>query len=166
MKIYKLLDSYKFKEEEEDDEGNFSNFSSRNKEEDDYEDEDENHGEMEEDIKKSLEYFVEKSKYKYKIIYKNKINQLQSLTQIIGNKMEKIKIKLMCYNHIKITKLSMAAFDSTPFLLFRNTCFLKHIQAIRFGNSAGSGRKRDRNMKQNLSGGRICRKNSFLQLCC
>ena len=43
--------------------------------------------------------FVEKNKYKYKIIYKNKIYPLQGIFKIIENKIEKFKIKLICYNH-------------------------------------------------------------------
>ena len=45
--------------------------------------------------------FVEKNKYKYKIIFKNKLYPLKGLfNYIIGNKIEKLKIKLICYNHI------------------------------------------------------------------
>ena len=44
--------------------------------------------------------FVEKNKQKYKIIYKNKIYNLQNISKIIGDKNEKLKIKLICYNHI------------------------------------------------------------------
>jgi hypothetical protein len=51
----------------------------------------------EEDI--CFEDFVEKNKYKYKIIYKNKIYPLQSIFNIIGIQVETAKFKLLCYNH-------------------------------------------------------------------
>jgi hypothetical protein len=51
----------------------------------------------EEDI--CLEDFDEKNKYKYKIIYKNKIYPLQSIFNIIGIQAETSKFKLLCYNH-------------------------------------------------------------------
>ena len=51
----------------------------------------------EEDI--SFEDFVEKNKYKYKIVYKNKIYPLQSIFNIIGTQIETEKFKLLCYNH-------------------------------------------------------------------
>ena len=44
--------------------------------------------------------FVEKNKHKYKIIYNNKIYNLQNISKIIGDKNEKLKIKLICYAHI------------------------------------------------------------------
>ena len=53
--------------------------------------------EEEEDI--YFEDFVEKNKYKYKIIYKNKIYLLQSIFNIIGIQVETAKFKLLCYNH-------------------------------------------------------------------
>ena len=40
---------------------------------------------------------VEKNKHKYKIIYNNKIYNLQNISKIIGDKNEKLKIKLICY---------------------------------------------------------------------
>ena len=46
-----------------------------------------------------FEDFVEKNKYKYKIIYKNKIYSLQSIFNIIGIQVETAKFKLLCYNH-------------------------------------------------------------------
>ena len=46
-----------------------------------------------------LEDFVEKNKYKYKIIYKNKIYSFQSIFDIIGIQVETAKFKLICYNH-------------------------------------------------------------------
>ena len=58
-----------------------------------------------EDFEKYLENFVKESKYiykyKYKIIFKNKIYSLKSLFQIKGNNIGKFEIKLICYNHIK-----------------------------------------------------------------
>ena len=51
----------------------------------------------EEDI--CFEDFVEKNKYKYKIIYKNKIYLLQSIFNIIGIQVETAKFKLLSYNH-------------------------------------------------------------------
>ena len=64
-------------------------------------DEDEEEEDFEENIFKiSDPYFVEKNKYVYKIIYKNKIYPLQSIFKIIDNKFEKLKIKLICYNYI------------------------------------------------------------------
>ena len=44
--------------------------------------------------------FLKKNKYKYKIIYKNKIYSLQGKFEIIKNDDEKIKFKLICYNKI------------------------------------------------------------------
>ena len=84
MKIYKLFlfneDKYKFENE------------CKDKYEDLYE---------YEDFEKNFENFVENNKYKYKIIYKNQIYPLQMIFQIKGNKIENLKIKLICYNHIK-----------------------------------------------------------------
>ena len=46
-------------------------------------------------------YLVEKNKYKYKIIYKNKLYPLKGIfNYIIDNKIEKLKIKLIYYNNI------------------------------------------------------------------
>ena len=73
-----------------------------NEEDDEYEikDEYENKDEYEDKfIEKLLEIFVEKNKYKYKIIYKNKIYPLQSIFNIIGIQVETAKFKLLCYNH-------------------------------------------------------------------
>ena len=55
--------------------------------------------EEEEGFKKSVKLFVEKSKNRYKIIYKHKIYPLQSVFKFIKNKNENIMIKLICYNH-------------------------------------------------------------------
>ena len=50
-------------------------------------------------MKTTKKNFVEKNKYKYKIIYKNKIYPLQSIFNIIGIQAETSKFKLLCYNH-------------------------------------------------------------------
>ena len=47
-----------------------------------------------------MENFVESNKYKYKILYENKKYPLQFIFKVIENKIEKLKIKLICYNHI------------------------------------------------------------------
>jgi len=43
--------------------------------------------------------FVEKSKYKYKIIYKNKIIPLKGILKIVENNIETSKFKLISYEH-------------------------------------------------------------------
>ena len=78
MKIYKLI----FLSEEDD----YYNYVDKAKNE---------------DFEKYLKYFVKMNKHKYKIIYNNKMYPLQSIFQIKENKIGKLRIKLICYNHIK-----------------------------------------------------------------
>ena len=92
MKIYKFF--YSNKDENEYENECSSEYSSE------YELEDEEENENEEDFEKSMENFVKKSKYKFKIIYKNKIYPLKNIFKIIRNRLENLKIKLISYNYI------------------------------------------------------------------
>ena len=53
-----------------------------------------------EEFKNFLTNFIEKKGYKYKIIYKNKINPIQSILKILENKIEATKFKFIFFNHI------------------------------------------------------------------
>ena len=83
MKIYKLFYSDEINDEEEMIDDLI------------YSDED-----NKEEYEKALKNFAEKNKYKYKILYKNKIYPLQNLFQFKGDKINKLSIKLICYNRI------------------------------------------------------------------
>ena len=58
-------------------------------------------GIKEKDRNKSFKKFVEINKYKYKIIYRNVMYPLHSIFRFRRYKYENLKIKLVCYNHIK-----------------------------------------------------------------
>ena len=66
-------------------------------------------------IKKPLNKFIKKSKYKYKIIYKNKIYSLKGLIKImkiiLKGKIKKLTIKLICYKHILDTEKNLDDFS-------------------------------------------------------
>ena len=85
MKIYKLSYFDEFNEIEEEEIFNDIDYSNE---------------EIKGEYKKVLKNFVEKNKYKYKIIYKNKIYPLYNFYQFIENKNNKLVVKLICYNHI------------------------------------------------------------------
>ena len=62
--------------------------------------EDKEEEEEEEDFEKSKENFIKKNKYKYKIIFKNKIYPLQFIIKIMENNIEQLTFKLICYKNI------------------------------------------------------------------
>ena len=81
-------------------------------------------------FEKELENFVAKSKYKYKIIHKNKIFPLQGIFQINEIKIEKIKFKLICYNHIK--EISRIFYYSLEYNAYKFEKFKKNMNMNRY----------------------------------
>ena len=83
-----------------------------------------------EHFEKSLKIFVEKNKYKYKIIYKNKIYPSQNSPKIEENKIGKLKIKLICYNRIK--NILDIFFDLSMFNRFQIIKFKKNMNIYKY----------------------------------
>ena len=72
-----------------------------------------------------IHVILKKNKYKYKIIYKNKIYAIQSIFKILDINNNILKIKLICYNNISdILKLSK---DLKSYIYYEIKKFKKYI---------------------------------------
>ena len=87
-------------------------------------------GIKEKDRNKSFKKFVEINKYKYKIIYKNKIYPLQSIFQVKGNKIGYLKIKLISYNHIK--NIPLIVYDLSKHNNYKIEKFKKNMNMYKY----------------------------------
>ena len=128
------VDDYEEEEEKYEEEFDDCDYDEEKKEEKEEERVDDYDDDEEEEYKtfEKSELFVKNNKYKYKIIYKNKIFPIQSLFEIRKINIEKIKFKLISYNHISNLNKIQKELPITKHYKIERLKYIKNMNMYKF----------------------------------